>query len=102
MKGRNPHVVYLSRQAVDIFIALRTCAAGSKFILPSRYDADRCMSKATLNRGPPRQNTCRSNTIDEPGAMMRKRIGKIRTSIQGPRGCAVAAAGERGFGRRCT
>jgi integrase len=50
MKGRNPHVVYLSRQVVDIFIALHTCAAGSKFVLPSRYDADRCMSKATLNR----------------------------------------------------
>jgi integrase len=50
MKGRNPHVVYLSRQAVDIFVALHTCAAGSKFVLPSRYDADRCMSKATLNR----------------------------------------------------
>ena len=50
MKGRNPHVVYLSRQAVDIFVALHTCAAGSKFVLPSRYDANRCMSKATLNR----------------------------------------------------
>lgn len=50
MKGRNPHVVYLSRQAVDIFVALHTCAAGSKFVVPSRYDADRCMSKATLNR----------------------------------------------------
>lgn len=50
MKGRNPHVVYLSRQAVDLFVALHTCAAGSKFVLPSRYDADRCMSKATLNR----------------------------------------------------
>lgn len=50
MKGRNSHVVYLSRQAVDIFVALHTCAAGSKFVLPSRYDADRCMSKATLNR----------------------------------------------------
>jgi integrase len=50
MKGRNPHVVYLSCQVVDIFIALHTCAAGSKFVLPSRYDADRCMSKATLNR----------------------------------------------------
>lgn len=50
MKGRNPHVVYLSRQAVDIFVALHTCAAGSKFVLPSRYNADRCMSKATLNR----------------------------------------------------
>ena len=50
MKGRNPHVVHLSRQALDIFVALHTCAAGSKFVLPSRYDADRCMSNATLNR----------------------------------------------------
>jgi integrase len=50
MKGRRPHVVYLSRQALDIFVALHTCAAGSKFVLPSRYNADRCMSKATLNR----------------------------------------------------
>jgi integrase len=50
MKGRYPHVVYLSRQALDIFVALHTCAAGSKFVLPSRYDADRCMSNVTLNR----------------------------------------------------
>lgn len=50
MKGRNPHVVYLSRQALDILVALHTCAAGSKFVLPSRYDFDRCMSHATLNR----------------------------------------------------
>ncbi len=50
MKGRNPHVVYLSRQALDIFVALHTCAAGSQFVLPSRYGADRCMSNATLNR----------------------------------------------------
>lgn len=50
MKGRNPHVVYLSRQTLDIFVALHTCAAGSKFVQPSHYDADRCMSNATLNR----------------------------------------------------
>ena len=50
MKTGKPHNVYLSQQVLDIFIALHTCAAGSKFILPSRYDADRCMSKATLNR----------------------------------------------------
>ena len=50
MKGRNPHVVYLSSQALDIFVALHTCAAGSKYVLPSRYDPSRCMSKATLNR----------------------------------------------------
>ena len=50
MKAGKPHNVYLSTQAMDIMVALRTCAGGSRFILPSRYDADRCMSKATLNR----------------------------------------------------
>jgi len=50
MKGRRAHNVYLSSQAIDIMIALRTCAAGSRYVLPSRYSADRCMSKATLNR----------------------------------------------------
>ncbi len=50
MKGSKPHNIYLSHQALDIMVALRTCAGGSKYFLPSRYDADRCMSKATLNR----------------------------------------------------
>ncbi len=50
MKGAKPHNVYLSQQALDIMVALRTCASGSKFVMPSRYDADHCMSKATLNR----------------------------------------------------
>lgn len=50
MKGRNPHVIYLSSLALDIFVTLHARAAGSKFVLPSRYDAERCMSNATLNR----------------------------------------------------
>ena len=50
MKGRRAHNVYLSAQALDTMIALRTYAAGSRYVLPSRYDADRCMSKATPNR----------------------------------------------------
>ena len=50
MKGRNAHVVYLSRQALDIFVTLHACAAGSSFVFPSRYDPQRCMSNATLNR----------------------------------------------------
>ena len=50
MKGRNPHLVYLSRRALDIFVTLRACAAGSRFVFPSRYDAERFMSNATLNR----------------------------------------------------
>lgn len=50
MKRRNPHNVYLSRQALDILVALKTCAGGSRFVLPSRYDPDIHMSKATLNQ----------------------------------------------------
>ena len=50
MKRRNPHVVYLSRQALDILVALKTMAGGSRFILPSRYDIDHHMSSATLNQ----------------------------------------------------
>ena len=40
MKRRNPHLVFLSRQALDIFIALKTFAGGSEYVLPSRYDSD--------------------------------------------------------------
>jgi integrase len=50
MKRRNPHNVYLSRQALDIFIALKTFAGGSDYVLPSRYDSDTPMSSATLNQ----------------------------------------------------
>ena len=50
MKRRNPHNIYLSKQALDIFVALKTCAGGSRYVLPSRYDPDIPMSKATLNQ----------------------------------------------------
>jgi integrase len=50
MKRSKPQNVYLSRQALDIMIALKTCAANSKYLLPSRYDADAPMSRATFNR----------------------------------------------------
>lgn len=50
MKRAKPHNVYLSRQALDIMIALKTCAGNSRFLLPSRYDADAPMSRATFNR----------------------------------------------------
>ena len=50
MKRRNPHLVFLSRQAVDILIALKTFAGGSAYVLPSRYDIDKPMSSATLNQ----------------------------------------------------
>nr|WP_312163269.1 integrase arm-type DNA-binding domain-containing protein [Brevundimonas diminuta] len=50
MKRSRPHSVYLSTQMVDILIALKTCAGNSKYLLPSRYDADAPMSRATFNR----------------------------------------------------
>ena len=50
MKRGKAHNVYLSRQSLDILIALRTCAGNSRYLLPSRYDADAPMSRATFNR----------------------------------------------------
>jgi integrase len=48
MKRSKAHNVYLSQQMLDIFIAPETCA-NSKYVLPSRYDADAPMSRATFN-----------------------------------------------------
>jgi integrase len=50
MKRSKAHNVYLSRQTLDILIALKTCAGNSRYLLPSRYDADAPMSRATFNR----------------------------------------------------
>ena len=50
MKRSRPHNVYLSQQALDIMIALKTCSGNSRFLLPSRYNADAPMSRATFNR----------------------------------------------------
>jgi len=50
MKRSRPHNVYLSTQMLDILIALKTCSGNSRYILPSRYDADAPMSRATFNR----------------------------------------------------
>ncbi|UVV69226.1 tyrosine-type recombinase/integrase [Brucella anthropi] len=50
MKRSKPHNVYLAQQAIDILVALKTCAGNSKYLLPSRYDADAPMSRATFNR----------------------------------------------------
>jgi len=50
MKRSKAHNIYMSRQVHDIFIALETCAGNSRYVLPSRYDADAPMSRATFNR----------------------------------------------------
>ncbi|MEI9402089.1 tyrosine-type recombinase/integrase [Mesorhizobium argentiipisi] len=50
MKRSKAHNVYLSQQSIDILIALKTCSGNSRYILPSRYEADEPMSRATFNR----------------------------------------------------
>lgn len=50
MKRSKAHNIYLSQQALDIMIALKTCAGNSPYLLPSRYEADQPMSRATFNR----------------------------------------------------
>ncbi|WP_422367501.1 tyrosine-type recombinase/integrase [Pelagibius sp.] len=50
MKRSKAHNVYLSQQALDILIALKTCSGDSRYLLPSRYDSDAPMSRATFNR----------------------------------------------------
>lgn len=50
MKASRAHNIYLSTQALDIMIALKTCAGNSPYLLPSRYEADQPMSRATFNR----------------------------------------------------
>ncbi len=50
MKRSRARNVYLPKQTLDIIIALKTCAGSSKYLPPSRYDADAPMSRATFNR----------------------------------------------------
>lgn len=50
MKGRRPHNVYLSRQAISILTALKSCAGSSRYILPSRHDPDAHIAPGSLNR----------------------------------------------------
>jgi len=50
MKTNYPHNVYLSQQALDIFVALKTCSGGSKFVFPKRYDPDLPISDQSFNR----------------------------------------------------
>ena len=50
IKRSQAHNVYLARQALDILIALKTCSGNSRYLLPSRYDSNSLMSRATFNR----------------------------------------------------
>lgn len=49
MKGGRPHVVYLSRQACDLLVAMQMCAGGSPYLLAGRYSINKPLSNAALN-----------------------------------------------------
>ena len=48
--GILPHDIYLSRQAIDILVALHTCSHGSAFVFPKRNDLSAPVSTGTFNR----------------------------------------------------
>lgn len=50
MKMRRPHIVYLSRQAMDILLGLQYMGGGSQYVLPSRYDEDKPLAASTFNK----------------------------------------------------
>jgi integrase len=50
MKAGRAHRVYLSRQMLDLLVALKAWAGSSPYVLPGRYETDQPISDATLNR----------------------------------------------------
>ena len=50
MKAKRDHLIPLSDQAMELFMAMKTFAYGSEWVLPGRYDTNVPMSAATLNR----------------------------------------------------
>lgn len=50
IKARRPHNVYLSRQAIEILTALKSCAGSSQYILPSRHNPAAPIAPGSLNR----------------------------------------------------
>ena len=49
MKKDKAHVVYLSHQALNILVELKTLSSNSDYVLPSRNSLKRPISKTTLN-----------------------------------------------------
>lgn len=49
MHHRKSHNVYLSKQVLEILAALKVCAGGSKYLLPSKFDRDEPMSRSSFS-----------------------------------------------------
>ncbi len=50
MKMRKPHIIPLSKQAIECFAALQPLAMGSEYVFPNLGDPSRSMSGTTLNK----------------------------------------------------
>lgn len=50
MKAGRAHNVYLSQQCLDILVAFKTCFSASAYLHPGRYETNKSLSAATLNR----------------------------------------------------
>lgn len=49
MKAGRAHVIYLSKQALDLLVGLQMCAGGSEYLVPGRYNFRKPLSNAALN-----------------------------------------------------
>ena len=80
MKMREPHVVPLSRQAIELLAELRTITGGSRFTFPNLRRPTTCMTATTLNR-----------------ALERMGYGGGRLSAHGFRATASTLLNELGY-----
>ena len=64
MKMREPHIVPLSQQAVELLKELYTYTGGRKFLFPNYRNPKTCMTGTTLNRALERMGFNGKDTID--------------------------------------
>ncbi|MDL2317129.1 integrase arm-type DNA-binding domain-containing protein [Desulfovibrio sp. OttesenSCG-928-A18] len=80
MKMRQPHVVPLARQVVELFAAMREYSGGGKLVFPSPFSATRCISDMGLLN-----------------ALRRMGYEKGVMTIHGFRGMASTLLNEQGY-----
>ncbi len=82
MKMRQPHLVPLAKQALDVLRELQTISGHTRYLFPSIRSAERPMSEATVN-----------------GAIRRMGYEKHQMCAHGFRGMASSILNEKGFNR---
>ena len=82
MKMRQPHLVPLAKQALDVLRELQTISGHTRYLFPSVRSTERPMSEATVN-----------------GAIRRMGYEKHQMCAHGFRGMASSILNEKGFNR---